>query len=144
MAVISIHSQNTDCMQLDPGGSRYFDKILHRWEFSSTPAREGRLQWRYGIMWADSGMERYGASIYFDFFYVCSSFIFVSLKTFHEELKTSSFVFLPPVSCSSAQLRSCYNKNVCGDEDLHFEIVDCSPVATVQHNLYWSPRRISS
>ena len=60
-----------------------------------------------------------------------TSFIFVSLKTFHEELKTSSFVFLSPVSCSSAQPRSCYNKNVCGDEDLHFEIGDCSPVATV-------------
>ena len=53
-------------------------------------------------------MERYEAagakrsSIYFDFFYVCNSFIFVSLKTFHEELKTSSFVFLSPAPLLSS------------------------------------------
>ena len=35
---------------------------------------------------------------------LCSSFIFVSLKTFHEELKTSSFVSLSPAPLPSAPI----------------------------------------
>ena len=96
-----------------------------------------------------NGMEGYGAagakrsSIYF---YTSTSFIFVSLKTFHEELKTSSFVFLSPVSCSSALSSDHVTTKMFVEMKIYIlrlEIVLPWPLCRA-YNLYWSPRRISS